>query len=63
MLYALSMLWLGITSARRFITAGPGLAEDFSMTIEIIYLTAQIQRWLDVRVARHLAAQAAKFTH
>ena len=29
------------------------------MTIEILYLTAQIQRWLNVRVARHLAAQAA----
>ena len=32
------------------------------MTTEILYLTAQIQRWLNVRVARHLAAQAAK-TH
>ena len=32
------------------------------MTIEILYLTAQIQRWLNLRVARHLAAQAAKFT-
>ena len=30
------------------------------MTIEIFYLTAQIQRWLNARVARHLAAQAAK---
>ena len=28
------------------------------MTIEILYLTAQIQRWLNGRVARHLAAQA-----
>ena len=33
------------------------------MTIEIFYLTAQIQHWLNVRVARHLAAQAAKLTH
>ncbi len=33
------------------------------MTIEIIYLTAQIHRWLNQRVARHLAAQAAKLTH
>jgi hypothetical protein len=41
-------------------TASPGLAEDFAMTIEIFYLTAQIQRWLNRRVARHLAAQAAK---
>jgi hypothetical protein len=31
------------------------------MTTEIIYLTAQIQRWLNLRVARHLAAQAEKF--
>jgi hypothetical protein len=34
--------------------------EDFVMTIEILYLTAQIQRWLNTRVARHLAAQAEK---
>jgi hypothetical protein len=33
------------------------------MTMEIFYLTAQIQRWLNIRVARHLEAQAAKFTH
>jgi hypothetical protein len=30
------------------------------MTIEILYLTAQIQRWLNMRVARHLAGQAEK---
>jgi hypothetical protein len=42
---------------------GPGLQEDHPMTIEIFYLTAQIQNWLNVRVARHLAAQAAKLTH
>ena len=29
------------------------------MTIEIIHLTAQIQRWLNAQVARHLEAQAA----
>jgi hypothetical protein len=34
--------------------------EDFAMTIEILYLTAQIQRWLNARVARHLAAQAER---
>ena len=34
--------------------------EDFVMTIEILHLTAQIQRWLNARVARHLAAQAEK---
>ena len=32
------------------------------MAIEIFYLTAQIQRWLNSRVARHLEAQAAKLT-
>jgi hypothetical protein len=41
-------------------TAGSGTAEDFAMTIEIIYLTARIHHWLNVRVARHLAAQAAR---
>jgi hypothetical protein len=30
------------------------------MTMEILYLTAQFQRWLNRRVARHLAAQAAQ---
>lgn len=30
------------------------------MTIEIINLTTQIQRWLNAQVARHLAAQAAR---
>jgi hypothetical protein len=40
--------------------AGPGLEEDYAMTIEIIQLTAQIQRWLNLQVARHLAAQAER---
>jgi hypothetical protein len=31
-----------------------------AMTLEILYLTAQIQRWVNARVARHLAAQAKK---
>ena len=30
------------------------------MTIEIFYLTTQMQRWLNFQVARHLEAQAAK---
>ena len=30
------------------------------MTIEIFYLTAQMQRWINLQVARHLEAQAAK---
>jgi hypothetical protein len=39
----------------------PGNFERTSaMTIEIFYLTAQIQRWLNARVARHLAAQAER---
>jgi hypothetical protein len=33
------------------------------MTIEILHLTAQIQRWINARIARHLAAQAAKLDH
>jgi hypothetical protein len=37
-----------------------GMQEDLAMTIEIFYLTSQIQRWLNMRVARHLAAQAEK---
>ena len=37
-------------------------SEDFAMTVEIFYLTAQLQRWLNMRVARHLAAQAEKLT-
>jgi hypothetical protein len=32
------------------------------MAIEIFYLTAQIQRWLNRRVAEHLAAQAARLS-
>jgi hypothetical protein len=32
------------------------------MAIEISYLTAQIQRWLNRCVAEHLAAQAAKLS-
>jgi hypothetical protein len=30
------------------------------MTIEFLYLTTQMQRWINLRVARHLEAQAAK---
>jgi hypothetical protein len=32
------------------------------MTIELLYLTSQLQRWLNARVARHLAAQAERLT-
>jgi hypothetical protein len=31
--------------------------------MEIFYLTAQIQLWLNTRVARHLKAQAARLSH
>jgi hypothetical protein len=44
-------------------TARRDLEEDYAMTIELFYLTAQIHRWLNVRIARHLEAQAAKLTH
>jgi hypothetical protein len=30
------------------------------MTIEIFYLTAQLNRWLNLQVAHHLEAQAAR---
>jgi hypothetical protein len=40
--------------------ASEGMQEDFIMTIEIFYLTAQIHRWLNARVASHLAAQAER---
>jgi hypothetical protein len=34
--------------------------EDFAMTIEILHLTAQIQRWFNQRIARHLEEQAER---
>jgi len=40
----------------------PGRAEDYAMTIEILYLTHQLERWINRRVARHLAAQAARLS-
>jgi hypothetical protein len=33
------------------------------MTIELFYLTARLHHWLNLRVARHLEAQAAKLSH
>ena len=39
----------------------PGyLQKDYAMTTHLIHLTAQIQRWLNQSVARHLAAQAER---
>jgi len=37
------------------------LQRTIVMTTHIIHLAAQIQRWLDQSVARHLAAQAERF--
>jgi hypothetical protein len=34
--------------------------EDFAMTFEILHLTTQIQRWLNRRIAQHLAEQAER---
>jgi hypothetical protein len=34
--------------------------EDFAMTFEIMNLTAQIQLWLNRRIAQHLAEQAER---
>ena len=33
------------------------------MTLEILYLTTQIKNWINLRVARHLEAQAQRLTH
>jgi hypothetical protein len=32
------------------------------MTTELFYLTSQLYRWLNVRVARHLEAQATRLS-
>jgi hypothetical protein len=60
MLYEWSTLRTGVGGALDRSIAGSVLLEDCAMTIEILYLTSQIQRWLNRSVARHLAAQAAK---
>jgi hypothetical protein len=33
------------------------------MATEILNLTGQIGRWVNLQVARHIAAQAAKLVH
>ncbi len=38
----------------------PEMDEDLVMTFEILQLTAQIQRWLNRQIARHLAEQAER---
>ncbi len=58
MLYPLPTLILGVT---RLVGSEPRvLAKDYAMTAHLIHLTAQIQRWLNQSVARHLAAQAER---
>ena len=49
-----SSTWLAAPAASQ------AMNEEFAITIEIMYLTAQIQQWINQRVARHLAAQAEK---
>jgi hypothetical protein len=34
-----------------------------AMTLEILHWTYQIKNWINIRVARHLEAQAARLTH
>ena len=56
MLYPLATPILGVTRGFE-----PGyLQKDYAMTTHLIHLTAQIQRWLNQSVARHLAAQAER---
>jgi hypothetical protein len=50
----------GYRASPRLVGAEPGNQEDYAMTIEIIHITTQIQRWLNQQVARHLAAQAER---
>jgi len=52
----------GVSRARRPFERRANLRRTKTMTIEIFYLAAQIERWLNQRVARHLEAQAAKLT-
>jgi hypothetical protein len=40
-----------------------GMQGNTAMTVEILNLTAQIQRWLNARVADYLAAQAERLPH
>jgi hypothetical protein len=40
----------------------PDVQRITAMTIEILYLTHQLQRWINRQVARHLAAQAARLS-
>jgi hypothetical protein len=58
MLYFFDATDRGVT---RLAGSEPGyLKRILAMTIEIIHLTTQIQRWLNAQVARHLEAQAAR---
>jgi hypothetical protein len=59
-LYCFRRQCLGVTPGSLAEPVIWGLSKDSAMTIEILHLTAQIQRWLNARVARHLAAQAER---
>jgi len=50
---------LGVTRSTAT-AAGRGWMRTKNMTMEILHLTAQIQRWLNRRIARHLAEQAER---
>jgi hypothetical protein len=41
-------------------TYRPDIAETYKMTLEIMHLAERIHLWLNLRVARHLAAKASK---
>jgi hypothetical protein len=52
----------GVLSLAGHQLRAPEVQRTTPMTIEILYLTHQLQRWINRRVARHLAAQAARLS-
>ncbi len=60
MLYPFSDAGWGALWPQGFAGGATDLPETTMMTTEILHLTKQIHRWLNLQVARHLAAQAAK---
>ena len=61
---ALDAMSSGVPQVYRPIGGKPAdLQRNTAMTIEILNLTAQIQRWLNARVARYLAEQAHRLPH
>jgi hypothetical protein len=59
-----SVIEIVITTAATAKTRGLAkkLCRETPMTIEILYLTARLHQWLNERVARHIATQAAKLS-